>query len=181
MKTFAGVIVVGLLALFALGGCAGLMVVSTLNTEATMKNGIKAQEDVREASYDKLWKKIKQETQITKASTEVQKELVESLVKGRSGSFIKIIQESNPSAAFDRNQFVRLSNIVEGERDGFFREQKVLISKVESYNNVFNTIPAGWILNFSGRTQYPNPVIISSDIAKDVRETGKENNVDLDL
>lgn len=181
MKTFAAIILVCCLSIFGVVGCSIGTIISVLNTEAVMKNGIKASEDDREQAYDKLYKKLSQSVQITKASSTLQKELVQELIKGRPAGFIRAVNESNPEIAFDRKQYDRLENLMEGERDSFYRNQKVLISKVEQYNNQFDSVIAGNILMAFGRQKYPNPVIITSDNAKEVRETGKDNNTDLGL
>lgn len=162
--------------------CFGIGVtISTLDSEAKLKNAIIAQEDNREQAFDKLYKKIAQATQITKATNEQQVQLVQELVKGRPAGFVRVVNEMNPESLFTLEQFTQLMNMVEAERDFFFREQKLLISKVEVYNNKFDTVFSGTILKFFGREKYPRPVIITSDNAKDVRESGKDNDIDLNL
>lgn len=181
MKTF-GIVVLGLFGCVILGLCVFSMVIlGILDGEAKARFGIQAQEDKREAYYSKMKQIIVSKTQITKASSAQQKELVDSFIKGRSATFIKIIQEQNPDVLFDRNQYASLANTIEAERQGFFREQTHLISRVQEYDNMYGSVISGFVLATAGRQKYPHPVIISSDEAKAVRESGVEKEEKLDL
>lgn len=181
MKTFGIVVLAGLGCLILAFCTIAAFVASTLDGEAKARVGIKAQEDKREAYFAKMKEIILSNTQITKVNSAQQKELVEALIKGRSAAFIKIVNESNPDALFDRSQYQALANTIESQREGFFREQTYLISRVQEYDNYYETLVSGFILRTSGRTPYPHPVIISSDEAKAVRESGMENHEKLDL
>lgn len=181
MKALGIIALVLGLTVFSIGGCTVVTVLGTLNSEAQLKNGVKAQENVREAFFDKMAKKITQGTQITKASTTTQKELVKLLIEGRSATFIKIVNESNPAEAFSRSQYDKLYNTIEAERDGFFREQKALTSKYQEYANLYDQPVSGFVLKITGKQQYPEPMVISSDEAKAVRESGKDNKTELNL
>ena len=156
-------------------------VVGSLNQEVTLRNSVKAQSDVQQAAYDKLWRKIAQETQITKASTATQEKLIESLVSGRQASFIKFVQEQNPTTIFNQEQFNRLSNTVASERDGLFREQKVLVSKVQIYNNLMESTIAGTVLAMAGRHKMEEPKLITSEKAAQASATGRDEDVKLEL
>lgn len=179
---YLGLVLVGMIACFVVCCIVTItFVVGILNTEVNLKNFVLAQEKVQSACYDKLWKKIEQETQITVASTKTQKELVNALVSGRQASFIKMITESNPTTIFNQEQFNRLSNTVASERDGLFREQKMLISKVQSYNNFRESAISGIVLNLAGRQAIPEPKLILSDKTDTATETGKDNQTKLGL
>lgn len=156
-------------------------IVGTLNNDATLKNRVAAQVDVRDAHFDKMFKVIAQRAQITKASSEVQVQLVESLVKGRAATFIKVVQEANPESAFDRSQFTELANSVEAQREDFFREQKLLIDLVREHHTLHDSFPSGFILSFAGRQKVAKPIIITSDTAKEAASSGSENEIELEL
>lgn len=155
--------------------------VGVLNTDAKQKNQIEAQTETRNLFFDKLFKVISQKTQITKASSKQQKELVEALIQGRQGGFVKLIHESNPESAFSREQFTDLSNSVEAQREGFFREQKELLDLVRENHTLHDSVFSGFVLSISGRSKVESPTMISSEITKSVSESGEENNVDLGL
>jgi len=152
-----------------------------LDSEATIKKQISAQVLVNEANFDKMWKVIEQRTNVTKASRDTQIKLVETLVQGRGGSFIKLIQESNPSAAFDQSQFTDLANSIEAQREGFLREQQKLIDLSRRQQTMFQTVWSGYVLSMGGRSAVDDPTIVSSAKTKEIMKSGREDVVDLDL
>lgn len=160
-------------------GCS--TVVSTLNREATLKNKVKAQENVMTATFDKMWKTISQSANITKASADTRKLLVTELVKGRSASFIKIVQESNPNAAFDLAEFRVLNNTVQSERSSLLREQTYLESIYQEYATMYDKPVSGLILSIAGKTKIDPPVLITSDRTEESKSTGKDNDTKLGL
>lgn len=173
-------LVVGLVFL-TMGGCTALTVVSTLDADATQKNRIEAQEETRNLYFDKLYKVIAQRTQITNASSEQQKELVEALVQGRAGGFVRLIQESNPESAFSRQQFDTLANSVEAQREGFFREQKELVDMVKVNEDLHDRVFSGMVLSIAGRKPAERPVLITSAVTEGVVASGTEDDIELGL
>jgi len=178
-------ILVGLSAVVLICIVIGISLVSymlgTLNLEASSRNKVVAQAKVVESHFDKMWKVIQQKTQITKASADHQKDLVKTLVEGRAASFIKIISESNPQVAFSLEQFNSLSNSIEAQREGFFREQEEMIDIGRENHLMFDQQPSGVVLALFGREKAELPEIISSSTTKEVIESGKEDNIDLSL
>ena len=170
-----------MLCLVAFVGALLMSSVGTLNTDAKQKNRIEAQVETRDLFFDKLFKVISQKTQITKADAAHQKELVEALVQGRSGGFVKLIHESNPESLFTREQFTTLSNSVEAQREGFFREQKELLDLVRENHTLHDKVFSGFILSIAGREKVEKPQIISSAAAKQVIESGEDNDINLGL
>lgn len=166
---------------FLLCGSLLVYVLGTLNTEAQSRNRVVAQVSVREAHFDKMWKVISQGTQITKASADLQRDLVKTLVEGRSASFIKLVNEQNPSVAFSLDQFTSLRNSVEGQREGFFREQEELIDMGRENHLLFDSQPSGLVLSTFGRERVKLPPVISSSLTKEVVESGKDDNVKLEF
>jgi len=155
--------------------------VSTLDSEASLKNQAISQSQVVEAEFDKMWKVIEQQAQVTKASKEQQKELVDSLVKGRSGSFIKIVNESNPESAFSQEQFTSLSNSIEAQRESFLLEQVKLIDFHRQHNTMFDGVFSGLILSMGNRDKLDPVNVISSERTKSIIAEGQDNNVNLSL
>lgn len=156
-------------------------ILTTLNKEAISKNAVIAQMDVREAYFDKMWKVISQRTQVTNVAKETRLKMVEELVAGRPGGFVRIVHESNPESLFDMKEFESLANAIEANRNGFFREQKELISLYQQYSNLFDMQPSGFILSLFGREKQEKPIIISSSSSKEVMESGTEDDVKLEL
>lgn len=177
--TAAILIVVAMMMAFIVG--VGVSITGTLDDEAMMRNRVLSQRQVVEANFDKMWKVIEQQTQVVKVSKELQAELVESLVKGRSASFIKIVNESNPESAFSREQFVSLSNSIETQREEFLAEQVKLIDFDRYHRSMFDRVYSGLLLSFFNREPLDNVIVISSDRTKDVINTGLDNPTKLDL
>lgn len=175
----AAVVIIATVCIIGMIGCG--TIVSTLNTDAEQKNSVKAQNKKIEGYYDKMFKIIKQKAQITTASSKLQKELVKALVQGRSGGFVRLIHESNPNAAFTREQFTDLSNSVETQREGFFREQNKMVDLVRENQNMYDRVFSGLILSMCGREKLDDPEIISSSTAKGIMDSKKENDIDLNL
>lgn len=178
---FLGVIGVSIAGVIILLMIIAGYILGTLNTEAESKNLVAAEVKVIEAHFDKMWKVIEQKTQITKASAQLQKDLVKTLIEGRSGSFIKIVGEQNPQTAFSLEQFNSLSNAVESQREGFFREQEKAQILVKNNHVMFDQQPCGFVLNLFGRKPVDDIQVISSTVTKGVIESGKDDNVKLEL
>lgn len=159
----------------------GGYVVSTLNADSNVKNLIAAQEETRNLYFDKLYKVIAQKTQITNASSEQQKELVEALVQGREGGFVRIVNEANPESAFSREQFTDLSNTVEAQREGFFREQKKLVDLVRENHSLHDRVLSGVVLSMFSREKVESPTLITSQETENVISSGQDNNIELGL
>jgi hypothetical protein len=181
MKTLIAVLLSISFSVLLLIIVASMTCMSILDREATVKNMAISQVQVVEAEFDKMWKVIEQKTQVTKASKEQQKALVDSLVQGRSGSFIKLIHESNPESAFSQEQFTSLSNSIEAQRESFLAEQVKMIDFYRQHDTMFDTVTSGFVLNFANRDKLDPIVVISSDKTKMVMSSGEDNDVNLSL
>lgn len=159
----------------------GLTVSSSLNQDAKTKNLLEAQTKTRDAFFDKVYKIIQQKTQVTVAENNMQKELAKTLIEGRQASFVKIITESNPESAFDRKQFISLSNTIEAQREGFFREQKKILDIVKENHDLHDMAISSVVLSMFGREKAECPTIITSEAAQQVLSSGQENDIDLGL
>lgn len=155
--------------------------VSIVDNEASVRNQAVAQVQVVEAELDKMWKVIQQRTQVTKASRDTQLQLVEALIQGRSASFIKIIHEQNPDSAFSQEQFTALGNTIEAQRESFLGEQKKMIDYYRKHNTMFEKTVSGFVLSVADRTPIGEPLVISSQVTKQIMQSGEDNEVELTL
>ena len=157
-------------------------VVSTSNSEVDLRNRFKQKMDERTAFYDKMWKTISQKSQVTIKNDSSFAKNINAIMAGRKDSpnlFMKFVQESNPNANFDQvsSLYKDLSQTIEGERDGFFMEEKVIQGIVLEHDNIMSKFPSGWILStFMGRKNLIYKPI-TSDRTDDVIKTGKDNDV----
>jgi len=91
---------------------------------------------------------------------------------------MKWVQETNPNANFNQVTalYADLSRTIEGERDGFFMQEKMIMDIVLAHDNIMSKFPSGFILrSFMGRTDLKYKPI-TSDQTDEVIKTGKDNN-----
>jgi hypothetical protein len=187
-----------LLTCFGIGGCT----VSCLNREARLRNTIKAKSTANEASLDNMWKTIKQKANITqKASSDIadMNEVFKDLVSGRSGgTLFKMVTENYPDLKQEEvaKMYQNLMRSVEGERDDFKDEQKVLADMVRERDNAQTTWPSSMAINWFGDDLAKTPhlkkgdpntpedykltyIFVTSKATKQMAETGEENELEL--
>ena len=159
-------------------------VISTSNQEVELKNRFKQKMDERTAFYDKMWKTLSQKSQIAVKNDSSFARNVNAIMAGRKDAgqlFMKWVQESNPNANYQEVSalYADLSRSVEGQRDGFFMQEKMIQGIVLEHDNIMTRFPSGFILsNFMGRTRLTYKPI-TSDRTDNVIETGKDNDVNL--
>jgi hypothetical protein len=91
---------------------------------------------------------------------------------------MKWVQESNPNANFDQVSalYQDLSRAVEGQREGFFMEEKMIQNIVMEHSNHIQKFPGSLWNAFLGRKALEYKPI-TSDRTDDVIRTGKDNDV----
>lgn len=167
------------LAIVTIGIIFGSMYVSSSNGEIRLRNQITAQQDVCKAYYDKLWKVISQKAQVADQYKDAFKEIYPKLIEGRygnekGGALMKWIQESNPT--FDVSLYKDLSVAIEGEREGFFMEQKKLVDLNAQHRNVRQTWPGSM---FIGSRPDIAIIIVTSAKTDEVMKSGQENDIEI--
>ena len=183
------VLIIGALSFVALLFFGGLIFVTQLisfsNNEIELRNLFKQKTDERTAFYDKMWKTISQKTKIAVKNDESFKQNINLIMAGRQDSenvIFKWIKEVNPNANFGEvsGLYKDLSRTIEGEREGFFNQEKVMQDVVMQHNNLIQKFPGSFYNMFFNRmTLEYKP--ITSDRTDEVIKTGKDNNVDLEL
>lgn len=174
--------IIGLIAFVFIGLFSS--VISTSNEEVDLRNRFKQKMDERTAFYDKMWKTLSQKSQIAVKNDSSFARNVDAIMAGRKDAgqlFMKWVQESNPNANYEAvsSLYADLSRAVEGQRDGFFMQEKMIQDIVLAHDNIMTKFPSGFILsNFMGRTRLTYKPI-TSDRTDEVIKTGKDNNVDL--
>jgi hypothetical protein len=159
-------------------------VISTSNQEVDLRNRFKQKMDERTAFYDKMWKTLSQKSQIAVKNDSSFARNVNAIMTGRKDAgqlFMKWVQESNPNANYEAvsSLYADLSRAVEGQRDGFFMQEKMIQDIVLAHDNIMTKFPSGFILsNFMDRTRLTYKPI-TSDRTDSVIETGKDNEVNL--
>lgn len=158
------------------------------NKVISKREAFKAQDDIRKANYDKMFKVVAQTAQIPdhfmNEAKEAFKEIYTPLMEGRysnerGGALMSWINEHNPN--FDLNTFgkmyERLQVAIEANREQFFVEQKKLIDIKRDYDVYVNQKPSKWFVN-DGLKPLELKLITSTKTEK-VFESGVEDDVEL--
>lgn len=151
------------------------------NTEIDLKNRFDQKMTERTAFYDKMWKTISQKSQIALKNDSSFYRNVNAIMEGRKDAgdlFMKWVQESNPNANYSQVSvlYQDLSRTVEGQRDGFFIEEKMIQNIVLEHNNLIERFPGSFWNYFLGRKHLTYKPI-TSDRTDEVIKTGKDNDV----
>lgn len=147
-----------------------------------------AQDNVRKANYDKMFKVVAQTAEIPDHFMEQAKvafkEIYTPLMEGRysndrGGALMSWISEHNPK--FDLNSFgklyERLQVTIEANREQFFVEQKKLIDIKRDYDVYINQKPVKWFVN-DGLKPLELKLITSTKTEK-VFKSGVEDDINL--
>ena len=130
-----------------------------------------------------MWKTISQKSQIALKNDSSFYRNVNAIMEGRKDAgdlFMKWVQESNPNANYDQVSvlYQDLSRTVEGQRDGFFMEEKMIQNIVMEHNNLIQKFPGSFWNSFLGRKELIYKPI-TSDRTDEVIKSGKDNNVEV--
>ena len=174
-------LIIGILALIVVCGGIGIWYVSLSNSEIQLRNTYKAQDQVIGEFYGKMFAILKQKAGVVDKYKESFGEIYEGLIAGRysgdgEGLMMKWIQESNPQ--FDPGLFKDVMTSIEGQREGFFIEQKKMTDIVLQHDNLRMMFPSSIVVG--NRDPLVYEPILPVD-AKKVLETREETAEDLEL
>ena len=145
--------------------------ISVNNTEIRLRNLVKAQQEVCEANFDKMWKVIKQITHVSDTYLEAFKKIYPQLISGRyQGKDIKFVSEHNPP--LDTAVLQQLANAIEINREEFFSEQRLLVARQNEHKTFIESFPACILLP---NAQEIKITVIKSDHTASIYAAGKEN------
>ena len=174
-----------LLSTIAISSIVVIMIVGSFlsfsNGEIDLKNRFTQKMTERTAFYDKMWKTISQKSQIALKNDSSFYRNVNAIMQNRKDAgdlFMKWVQESNPNANYDQVSalYQDLSRSVEGQRDEFFMEEKMIQNVVMEHNNLIEKFPGSLWNSFLGRKHLEYKPI-TSDRTDEVMSTGKDNDV----
>jgi hypothetical protein len=168
---------IGLVVLVIFGGSLVIWGVGVSNSERTLRNKIEAQQEATEIFYTKLWGILKSKAGVTEEYAEQFKEIQFGIMEGRystGGEMMKWIQEANPE--FDASLYKDLMNSIEGERNGFFIEQKKLIDMQKQHRDMLVVFPKKVILKNREAIEI---VVLKNAVTKEAFTTGNDQSPDL--
>ena len=171
-------------AFFALGGISTAilvvivgMYISYSNKEIVIRNQAEAVQKESEVIFDKVWKVIQQQANVTDKYKDSFKEIYVEVMDARykeGGNLMKWIQEANPN--FDSSLYKQLMNTISAERADFANVQTKLISVKQEHDNLRLQFPGSLFL--SGRR--PLEIHIVTSTKTDAAfSTGKEDDIKL--
>jgi hypothetical protein len=181
-KTIVTLGVLGLVAILVFSFIASI--ISWGNREVDLRNRFDQKMNERTAFYDKMWKTLAQKSQIALKNDSSFANNINMIMAGRKDApqlFMKWVQESNPNSNYDQvsKLYEDLSRSVEGQRDGFFMEEKMIQDIVLQHSNHLDKFPGSmWNGMFYGKEKLKYKPI-TSDRTDDVIRTGKDNDVKL--
>jgi len=177
--------IVFLLGLAAVNVMFFFVALSYDNAEIELRNTILAKQKTNEASFDTMWKILKQQASIPDKYKEDFKEIWPDLIRGRyeqgSGKMMNWIQEHNPEFK-GGEMYMKLMDSIEAERKRFLRDQEELVQLNTERNNMIQKKVPKFFLGLVGGEESLKPieiVVITSEVTEQTFESGKEDNVDL--
>lgn len=174
-----GSILVVLILIFVFVG----MWISYNNKDVRLRNQMTAQIKLNQAVFDKVWKVISQQAQVTDQYKDSFKDIYTGIMQGRysggskDGSLMKWIQESNPN--FDSKLFEKLMVSIEALRSEFLVNQKTLIDIKLSHDNLLDVFPSSFFLVTLGGKEKVDIPIITSTRTEETFQTRKDDDVNL--
>ena len=168
-------IIVAVVAIFA--GISIFWGIGVSNDEVRLRNKVEAQQEVSELFYTKLWEILKSQAGVTNEYAKQFKEIQFGIMEGRystGGEMMKWIQEANPD--FDSSLYKKLMNSIEGERNGFFIEQKKLLDMQKMHRDMLLTFPKKMIV---GSREPMQVNIIKNHATTKAFESGVDSSPDL--
>jgi len=151
--------------------------VGTSNDEIRLRERISGQQEMTEVFYTKLWEVLKSKAGVADQYASKFKEIQLGIMEGRYSTGDKMmmwIQESNPE--FDSSMYKDLMNSIEGERNGFFIEQKKLRDMSVQHSTMLKIFPSSIILG--GRDEI-KVTLLKNVATKKAFETGTDSSPDL--
>ena len=168
-------ITIGVVVALAIGVIAWW--VSTSNGEIRLRTKIGAQQEMTQAYYTKLWEILQTKAGVASEYADKFKEIQVGIMEGRystGGQMMKWIQEANPE--FDASLYKDVMNSIEGQREGFFVEQKKLRDMSAQHENMLKTFPSKLVV---GKRDPIVVMILQNAASKAAYETGTDASPDL--
>lgn len=175
-------IITMIVAVIILGVSIALGAIGISNEEIELRNQAVAQQKTNEATFDKVWKVLKQKAGIMDKQREDFRVVYTGIMNERyqgeadGAPAFKWIKEHNPE--FPMDMYKDISNAIESNRATFLRVQKRLIDIKREHDNLRKKFPSSLIV---GNRPELDIQIVTSQRTKRTFETGEENEEDLEL
>ena len=168
---------IGLIAIIAIVGGVILWAIGVSNSEIKLREKISGQQESCEIFYTKLWEVIKTKAGVADEYAEKFKEIQVEVMEGRystGGEMMKWIQEAGVNLTPELYKDVM--NSIEGERNGFFVEQKKLIDMNVQHGIMLKTFPKKLVL---ANRESIEIMVLKNVATKNAYETGTDQSPEL--
>jgi len=171
--------IITLCSVLLLGISFGATYVSYSNQEVRLRNQASAVQETNEVEFDKTWKVISQQAQVTGQYKDDFKDVYTSIMDerydgDRAGALMSWVQEHNPN--LDSSIYKTLMTTIEAQRESFNRRQFTLRDIKREHDNILDTFPGSLFL---ASREHIDVQLVSSTKAREAFETGLEDDVDL--
>lgn len=169
--------IVGAIVLFIIIGAATTW--SHRNTAVELEERIAAQYKANQNSYDSMWKKFMELTQVTELQAKQMKDVYTDLIAGRNQDqnlLFKMVKEDNPK--LNGEVYTQLQRQIEAGRDTFKNDQNKILDMIREYNSKIRK----WIVMtaITGRQRIDeNKYIVTSERTNNAFESKKDDVIDL--
>lgn len=166
-------------------GIFGMNVSSFRNSVIEFNNQYEQRIQIRTAFYDKMFRLIKNKTQIAVKNDESFREAVNVQMQGQKNGenlLMSWVTQSNPTATYEEvsKMYHELSDFIEGERNGFFENEVILSDIVRQHSNLIEKTP-GSIYNLLLGYKKINYKPIQTSHTAEVMKTGIDDDIELEL
>lgn len=156
MKNFSAVLVPLIASGLALILFFGLATMNLNNACVSQETALTAAYEDSQVQYDKFWKTVKEQAQISDKYAADFKAVFLGSIDGRYAGkdpAVQLIMEANP--ALSVNMYQQLARTVEAGRNDFARTQRTIIDRKRGYKKTLGSFPASMV---ASRLGYPTEV-----------------------
>lgn len=171
MKNILATFAVITAALFGLGLLLGMALLNFNNNCVSQETSLSAAWEDSQVQYDKFWKTVKEQAQITDQYATQFKSVFLGSIDGRyqgKDPAVQMLMEANP--ALDVSMYQQLARTVEAGRNDFARTQRTIIDRKREFKKTLTQFPGS---AFASSLGYPSTVTGKYAPPRDSDEDGR--------
>ncbi|KAJ50475.1 hypothetical protein BD780_003102 [Clostridium tetanomorphum] len=172
----SNIIFIGILAILLL---FGYTLLSNRTTIISLEERINTQYIANKSSYDNMWKKFKEMTQVTDIQAKNMKDVYKDIIIGRYNDpklLSKMVLENNPQ--LDQKVFTNLQSEIAASRNAFNNNQKQINDVIREYNTyVKQKFITAAIFGF--KTKDPKDFTVTSERTEKAFDTKLDDEIKL--
>ncbi len=157
----------------------GLTWIGAVNAEASARNSFLAQQKANESSFDKTWKVIQQNAEVTTTERESFRKIypeIMSATKGVAGNGQLMSMFQQAKIDISPALFSKLMTTIESQRESFHRDQQKLLQLKKQHDDIRTRFPSS--LFVGGRPELEAKIVTSTKTTESF-ESGEDNETKL--